>query len=76
LGPAPKPRNAVKCYLFAHKSAYVRHSFVVLEQMPINFEWKVKNNNNNPSTSDTFFKNYIPKGNCFGNEKALTTNIL
>jgi hypothetical protein len=41
LGTAPKERNAVKCYLFAHKSVYIRHSFVVLEQMPINFEWKV-----------------------------------
>jgi hypothetical protein len=46
LGPSPTSSHAVRCYLFHSKDVRIRHHFTVLDRVPVDFEWKVKDHLN------------------------------
>ncbi len=43
LGPAARSHSAVRCYLFSHQGVFVRNHFNVVDRLPFDFEWKLKN---------------------------------
>jgi len=46
LGPALTSSKAVRCYLFHNKGVFIRHHFTVLDRVPIDFAWRLKNHMN------------------------------